>query len=199
MDPAEAERIAQLRARDPEALDALYRQHVAGVWRYAFARTRCRTAAGEIVQETFCRALKGLRRFRGRSSVRTWLFTLVRAATADHLRRAVRQREQTQRLRLVAGDDVATPTVDASEAVERRRAAVHEAIAELPDAQREVVVLCELAELNTREVAAVLKWSEARVRVTLFRARRRLRELLAAVLAEEDLEATGIKAPRKAD
>ncbi len=65
------------------------------------------------------------------------------------------------------------------------RRAVRRAIAELPGSQRDAVVLCELTGKSVREAAEVLGWGESRVKVTLFRARRRLRDKLRAYVSED--------------
>jgi RNA polymerase sigma-70 factor (ECF subfamily) len=59
------------------------------------------------------------------------------------------------------------------------RAAVRAAIARLPENEREAVLLCEIEDLPLRTAGEILGWGEGRVKVTLFRARRRLKELLA--------------------
>ncbi len=78
-----------------------------------------------------------------------------------------------------AADDAADRMDD-----EQRRA-VRRAITSLPAAQRDAIVLCELAGWKVRQAADVLGWSESRVKVTLFRARRKLRDMLKQFLAEE--------------
>ena len=177
MEHGDAELAARAGAGDRVALEALYRRHVRRVWRYGWFRTHSREAAADIVQETFLRVARSVGGFEGRSSFATWLFAVARSVAVGQARS-----EQANRLpgthqavlRLIrAGDDRGDPLerTEANEAVRR-------AVAELPGAQRDAVVLCELSGLGIREAAQVLGWGESRVKVTLFRARRRLRDLL---------------------
>ena len=65
-----------------------------------------------------------------------------------------------------------------------------EGVGRLPGAQRDAIVLCELDGLSIREAAEVLGWKESRVKVTLFRARRRLREFLKDYVADGTVRRT---------
>ena len=188
----EAGLLTRLRAGERSAFETLYRQHVDRVWRYAWFRTHAREAAAEIVQETFLRVARSIGKFKGRSSLATWIFTLTRAAAVDYLRlqrKARRVVTEPANLRLIAIAEPPNPGVD-----EATRAVVRQAVAELPAARRDALVLCELLEMNIREAAEVLGWSESRVKVTLFRARRHLREVLTnrLELTERKSEQKGI-------
>ena len=169
-----ARRVA---AGDMLALEVLYRRHVGRVWRYAWFRTHSREAAAEIVQETFLRVARSARQFEGRSRFTTWLFAVVRSVAINHLRKQRRERAvvgEPAVLRLVSGGS--DPPERAEHADTRR--AVREALTRLPAAQRDALVLCDLSELSMKAAAELLGWSVPRVKTTLFRARRRLRDEL---------------------
>ena len=183
MGDADAELVGRWAAGDPGALEALYRRHVERVWRYGWLRTHSREAAAEIVQETFLRVARSAGGFEGRSSFATWLFAVARSVAIEQARRDRPLRQAGERsgiIRLVPAADDAAHRMDG----EQRRA-VRRAITSLPPAQRDAIVLCELAGWKIRQAAEVLGWSESRVKVTLFRARRRLRDMLKEFLAEE--------------
>ena len=178
LDP-DAHLAARCRNGDNAALELLFRRYVDRVWRYGWSVTRSRDAAEEIVQETFLRVVKSVGGFEGRSTFATWLFALTRSATMEWLRR--KHQDQQRRtdpaiLRLVTPDDQYEAEGDAKESSD----AVRRAVAELPGAQRDAVVLCELVGMSIADAANVLGWGKSRVKVTLFRARRRLREMLRA-------------------
>lgn len=181
---ADAELAKRAAKGDTVALEALYRRHVDAVWRYAWLRSNSREQAAEVVQDTFLRVMRSIRRFKGQSAFGTWLFTLARSASIEHARREQRERAARDKvgvLRLVgATNDSETDRPD-----QEVRRAVRRAIAELPGAQRDAVVLCELTGKSVREAAEVLGWGESRVKVTLFRARRRLRDKLRAYVSED--------------
>jgi len=183
VDP-DAHLALKCKSGDSAALELLFRRYVDRVWRYGWLVTRSREAAADIVQETFLRVVKSVGGFQGRSSFATWLFTLTRSAAMEFLR----QKRQEQRfrsdpaiLRLVPSDEESKTDRGAEES----RDAVRQAVAELPGAQRDAVILCELVGMSIAEAADVLGWGKSRVKVTLFRARRKLRELLRTHVAAE--------------
>jgi RNA polymerase sigma-70 factor (ECF subfamily) len=191
---AESERdlVRQLQGGERAALEALYRRYVERVWRYAFARTRDREVAADVVQDTFLRVWQRIGTFRGRAQFSTWLFAVARSALVDEVRRrrrassadASRLDPSAPRvLRLAVMDDAPeAPRRSAaggsdwedSIALAEERDAVRAAISRLRPAHREVVVLCELCGMSMRAAAEALNWGESRVKVTLHRARKRL-------------------------
>jgi len=189
----DAQLAARCRSGDRAALELLFRRYVDRVWRYGWFVTRSREAAAEIVQETFLRVVKSVGGFEGRSTFATWLFALTRSAAMEFLRRErqeKRHRLDSGSLRLVTADEVREIRRDLNEVAsesegEESHGALQKAFAELSGGQRDAVVLCELAGMSIAEAAEVLGWSKPRVKVTLFRARRRLREILTARAANE--------------
>ncbi len=188
IDP-DAQLVARCREGDVVALELLYRKYVDRMWRYGWLVTRSRDAAAEIVQDTFLRVSRSIGAFAGRSSFSTWLFAIHRSATIEHVRRTQQERRlSSPLLRLVPSEDAST----AGETGEDSREAVRRAVAELPAAQRDAVILCEFVGLSIADAASVLGWGQSRVKVTLFRARRRLREMLKELVAGSSAgESTG--------
>ncbi|MFH1572728.1 MAG: RNA polymerase sigma factor [Acidobacteriota bacterium] len=184
MEQSDPQLVDRLRAGDRAALEPLYRRYVDRVWRYAWLRTRCREKAADIVQETFLRIVRSIEGFEGRSALSTWVFAVTRSVTIDQLRRSGRDRPDADSptiLKLIPAAENA-----GDETREGLREAVRQAVSELPPAQRDVVMLCSLSGMKMKEAAEVLGWSESRVKVTLFRARRALRERLMDDLRNAD-------------
>jgi RNA polymerase sigma-70 factor (ECF subfamily) len=186
MTDADSELVARCAAGDMSALEMLYRRHCDRVWRYAWFRTHSREAAADIVQDTFVQVARSIRSFEGRSAFSTWLFAVARSAAVQYARRQKRENNAArdpQVLRFVPTAELAARPDRLSEA--ETREAVREAVAGLPGSQRDALVLCELAGLRIREAAEVLGWTEARVKTTVFRARRALRERLKDFVSEQ--------------
>jgi hypothetical protein len=78
--------LAQLARGDDDALASLYAPHGRRLFTYVFALTGDRTAAEEIVQDTFVAAWRGVSAFRGESSVDTWLFAIARRRAGEPVR-----------------------------------------------------------------------------------------------------------------
>lgn len=183
---ADAELLAALkegRSTPQATLEALYWRHAERVWRYARYFSGDSEVASEIVQESFLRVARNLPAFEGRSKFSTWLYTVVRSAAVDITAR--RRRHASMQSAAEPGEPDPMSSIPANDqgpdqiaAGEETKAAVRAAVGRLPENEREAVVLCELQELSLREAGEVLGWSETRVKVTLFRGRRRLRTLL---------------------
>ena len=168
--------LTRLRAGETAAFEELvitYQHRVFGV---ALRMLGNAAEAQEVAQEAFIRAHRGLAEFRGDAKLSTWLYAITsrlclnRLATGE--RRLRRQGEETL-LRLAGGE---TPDV----AVERGEleAALHRAIAELPEERRIVVVLRDLEGLPYEEIAEVLDLELGTVRSRLHRARADLKDKL---------------------
>jgi RNA polymerase sigma-70 factor (ECF subfamily) len=150
-----------------------------------------RAVAEEVVQDTWLGVVRGVHRFEGRSSVKTWLFRILinRARSAGgHEPRTVPLDDDALEGRFAASGAWAEPPAPWADAVDDRLVAgklagrVRECLPRLPEAQRQVLVLRDLEGIDGAEVCNLLSVSPANQRVLLHRARTRLRSLLAAEL-----------------
>jgi RNA polymerase sigma-70 factor (ECF subfamily) len=168
----------------------------------AVGQVRDKTAAEDLVQETFLAALKARDSFRGQSSDRTWLVGILRHKIYDHLRRVCRER-------LVQGDEVSPradqeawdePVLWADEVdaeclrpsrrmeLAELRQALETALGKLPSRIAQVFKLYAVEERSNDEVCNRLGISENNLWVMLYRARKQLRSELADWWQEEDRE-----------
>jgi len=76
-EPGEGELLGRLRAGDEEAFARLVDSHHAAMVRFARGYVRSPAVAEEVAQDAWLGLLRGLDRFEGRSSLRTWLFRIV--------------------------------------------------------------------------------------------------------------------------
>jgi RNA polymerase sigma-70 factor (ECF subfamily) len=186
----EDELLRRLRAGDEQAFALLVDRHHAAMVRLARGYVRSAAVAEEVAQEAWLGLLRGLDRFEGRSSLRTWLFRIVvnRAiSTGVHERQHLpvddSELEDDSGRFSQDGWWVTPPTHWADEAVDRltapRLAArVRQFIDGLPPAQRQVVTLRDVEGLSSAEVCDVLAITEGNQRVLLHRARARIRRHL---------------------
>jgi RNA polymerase sigma-70 factor (ECF subfamily) len=178
MDESDAQLVSAYQSGKAEAFEALYFRHAPRVWRFARYFSGSDDAAAEIVQETFVRVARHLSTFEGRAQFSTWLFAIVRSIAIDATTRRRRQPQTGQAEEWMERIPANTPTPDESLAASETRAAVRAAIGRLPENEREAVLLCEIEDLPLKEAAEILGWGESRIKVTLFRARRKLKEML---------------------
>ncbi|HEX4821858.1 MAG TPA: sigma-70 family RNA polymerase sigma factor [Acidimicrobiales bacterium] len=180
--------VARLRAGDEEAFVSLVRDYQPAMLRLAEATVKSRAVAQEVTQDTWLAVMRGVDRFEGRSSLKTWLFRIL----LNRARSAVGKEARAGRPELIdderfdaTGAWVDPPEAWADRADDRLFAAqladrVRALLAELPESQRQVVVLRDVEGLPPNEVAELLGVSDGNQRVLLHRGRARLRHLLAA-------------------
>jgi RNA polymerase sigma-70 factor (ECF subfamily) len=165
-----------------EATDALPEiaglatQHSALLFRVAFSVLRHASDAEDVVQETFLRVLKNQRTLGSIENPRIWLVRIAWNLALDRKRRLratplIEEAEEILSNR-PSHDSSAEITLGAAEGCAR----ILRLIDKLPRREREVLRLSALEELDTPEIAAILKTTDSSVRSCLFRARQRLRE-----------------------
>jgi RNA polymerase sigma-70 factor (ECF subfamily) len=168
------------RAGDSVALDDLVRATYGGTYTLAYRLTGNEDDARDVVQDAYLRAYRGLRRFRGDAQFTTWLYRITANCSANLLAKRARHRTET-----LSEDE---PVIDLrpEHDPERRlagsdeRARIASALAQLPWRLRQVIVLRDIYDLAHGAIAKELGITEAAAKVRLHRARRRLRDLLAA-------------------
>ncbi len=149
------------------AFQFLYHRHHLKVYRFARAMTFRSDLADEITQEVFFILIRGLSRFdAGRGELRHYLLGIARHETLRVLRR--------ERLYVELEDAPSVPVTlpDAMPGFEQ----IRHAIDSLPPAYREVVLLCEMEEMDYKDVARMLDCPVGTVRSRLHRARALLLE-----------------------
>jgi len=179
---AETALLDRLKAGDEAAFEALYRRHKDGVYRFALLYCGGVTAAADVTQDTFVHLITQPGQFDpARGSIGAWLCGVARNLARRHL--GVRE-EATDPAQLAddTGPDAAQVDHDTPlDRVLRNESAeeVRRAVAALAPHYRDVLVLCELAELSYAEAAQVCGIEIGTVRSRLSRARAQLAETLA--------------------
>jgi RNA polymerase sigma-70 factor (ECF subfamily) len=194
--PDDLRRVEALRARDEAVFTELVDEYGRTMLSLARMIVRDRAVAEEVVQEAWLNVLRGLDRFEGRSSLKTWI---LRILTNTAKTRAMRE-GRTIPFSSIADDEAA---VDPGRFVEEGRwrgywaapvsswqlpegrllaaeevAVIERAIAELPPLQASVVTMRDVVGCESTEVCNVLDLSESNQRVLLHRGRSRIRAAL---------------------
>ncbi len=174
--------LTRFGAGERTALDELFRRYRQPAYRVAFRLLNNEADALDAVQDGFLKALTHLQGFQGRSSFKTWLLRVVSNAALD----LGRQRGRREILSLDAGQAHETTNANlrthdvASRGLENAdlRMLLDDALATLPEVQRQTFVLHVDAELSYREVADALGISIGTVMSRLFYTRQKLRAYL---------------------
>ncbi len=178
--------VVRAQAGDKDAFGVLVRRYQRAVHGFCYRMTQSDDLAADLCQEAFVRAWRYLARFDAERPLRPWLFQIAanRAAT----RKARDQARQTAALEELthepaAPDDPTRP----SEQAELQQA-VRRALVELSPQQRQAIVLVELEGWTAAQAAVSMNCSAATVRQHVFRAKKRLRKLLAGYVTSQDDE-----------
>lgn len=160
----------------PAELEQLIEHLHSTSYAWALACTRWNTAeAEEVLQSAYLRVLEGRARFGGRSSFKTWLFSVVRNVAADRRRRG--WLENLAHWRKPSGDEAGAGPLEALES-EQRGARVRHALGMLGARQREVLELVFFHELTVEDAAAVMGVRLGTARTHYHRGKLRLLSLL---------------------
>jgi RNA polymerase sigma-70 factor (ECF subfamily) len=184
----DSELLQSAREGNATAFDTLIRRHDRFLYRIARSVLLDDYEAEDVVQETFIKAFKGLKNFRGEARLSTWL---TRIALNEALARKRRRRNTVElealqhRTNALEPSPMIAPAQDPelSTAQQQIRKLLERAIDGLPDSLRTVVVMRDVEELSTAEAARLLGLGEPTVKTRLHRARRMLRELLGDQIA----------------
>jgi RNA polymerase sigma-70 factor, ECF subfamily len=159
------------RLGDERALAAFIGASYREVWRLCAALVD-EEAAEDLAQETYLRAVRALRRFRGDASARTWLLSIARRSCIDELRSRARRRERDARFSLAQGEAPAL-SPDVAQEVGAR-----DLLAHLAPERRAAFALTQLLRLSYEEAAIVCDCPPGTIRSRVARARADLVSLL---------------------
>lgn len=196
MTDSDRELLDRLRAGDEQAFVVLVRRYQPHLLRLACSMVDNRSVAEEAVQDTWMGVVRGIERFEGRSSVKTWLFRILVNRTRSAANRERRTETATSEPQSALDDWFdssgawVSPPVPWAEQAEDRVAA--EALARraraclerLPAGQRQAVLLRDVDGLSAEDACSMLGITEGNLRVLLHRGRARLRGMLDAEMGK---------------
>jgi RNA polymerase sigma-70 factor, ECF subfamily len=175
-------------AEAPADFESIYREHFRFVWRVARRLGIEAAFLDDVVQETFVVVHRRLGDFGRRSTVKTWLYGIVRRVVADHLR-VLRRKPPGKSIETAAEmASTADTTVRSPEASMERAEQVHllrKLLEGLDDDKREVFILAEIEEMTMAEVAEALGANVNTVASRLRSARREFEDALKRALGNE--------------
>jgi len=187
VEPSDDALLAAARAGDAQAMEQLLDRHQAQIYRFGMKMCRDPEDAKDILQDTLLAMARGVRDFRGASSISTWLYTIARSYCIKKHRRSKFAPEEERSLDTdvaVEAKQLADARAGADEALVGRQIdrALEDAIAGLDPMYREVLLLRDVEGLTAPEVAEVLGVTPQAVKSRLHRARLAVRERVAPLL-----------------
>ena len=195
--------LNRLRNGDEDAYELLVRTYGGRMLAVARGLVRHEEDARDVVQAAFLSAFKGLSAFNGECQLSTWLHRIVVNAALMRLRTRRRKPEESIEAMLPTyledghhTQDFTEWALQADRLLEQKetRATVRAAIAMLPESHRTVLMLRDIQEMTTEEVALQLGITANAVKIRLHRARQALGTLLRSQTSRNGAAAGGIEA-----
>jgi len=173
-------------SRDDDALRSQVLEFLPALRAFARSLTRNRTEADDLVQETLLKALSNIDRFDPGTNLRAWLFTILRNTYYTDMRK--RRRENEGLSALAQQDSNVGPSQEWSMTLQ----SLQDALGQLPDDQREALVLVGAAGLSYEEAAEVCGCALGTIKSRVNRARTKLLALMGAEATADVVEGDAV-------
>jgi RNA polymerase sigma-70 factor, ECF subfamily len=185
----EGELVNELQAGSDSAFDYLVTYYHSSVFNLVYGILSDRADAADVTQEVFLHVFRGIRGFRGGSSLKTWLYRISVRQALNHrrwcwrhhrLQTSIDTEDSEHNAVLELKDEEATPYEQC--AAHETQATVRRALGAVPPVFRSAVILRDLEGLAYEEIAEVLEVSVGTVKSRIMRGRRMLKEILDPLL-----------------
>ncbi len=182
--PEVAQLIRQAQHGDVLAFERLMTIYQSKILGYARAFVSDGEQACDVAQDAMIRIYRSIGSFRFQSSLQTWMFRIVRNIVLDYAKsRRSKERKREQPIDKTPERDMEEPSEDSPEAqllAHERKSQLWQALADVPETYRSVLVLCDLHGMSYEEVAAIVETPVGTVKSRLNRGREALRQVLLA-------------------
>jgi RNA polymerase sigma-70 factor, ECF subfamily len=191
VDEVDGEMVRAVVGGDSSAYRALIERYQDRVHAVAYGMVQNREDAQDVTQETFVRVYQRLGSFGGEASFRSWMFRIAMNLALDAIRR--RKRAVIGGQRDVLLDRHGTLSIEDPQDLEQdtHRKRVHrrllQAVEDLPEDQRQIILLRDLEGLSYAEIGAILEIPEAKVMARLHYARKKLVTQLGDAVPEKNI------------
>jgi len=158
--------------------ESIYNEFFGDVYKFLYSMCRDQSVAEELTQETFYQAFLSMARFRGKSSISTWLIAIAKNTYFKYLKKKKNEDIDYELIcDFIAEDEGETPEniVEGKELI----SAVKASLKKLPAKYRDVLMLRLYADMPFSKIAELLSISENSARVLFFRAKNTIEEDLA--------------------
>lgn len=181
----EASLIEQSKSGNIESFEQLVISHQKKMFNIAFRMLGNLEDANDVTQEALIKAYRGINSFNGKSSFSTWLYTIVNNASIDFIRKNKKNKtvyldreyesaEGTHKIEVACHGDTPEEVLEKKEV----RRVIEEAIKELSEDHRRIIVLRDIEQFTYAEIAQILDCSEGTVKSRINRARKILKVII---------------------
>ena len=178
--------LTRTRAGDTEAFSPLVEEYYPRIYTHILGRVKDPEATKDLTQETWLRAFRAIQRFRGESSLSSWLYRIAENVCIDYFRKQ-QKAHNLEPLHTVDERRIPQTHSDPCRDLERQelRAYLRTAIQHLTQTRRQVFLLYYAQDLSIKQIATRLNRSEGTVKSHLRNARLQLREYLTPYLENQ--------------
>lgn len=169
----DTELVAMAQKGEAAAFDELVSRYQRKVAHLAFRYVRNNDVAMDLVQDIFFKIFRNLHNFKGESKFSSWLFRIAVNDCIDHTRRVKVRKEQSLNHIQEYGFDVVDQNAEAEVSafeVEDERRRVRQALADLPESQRTVVVMKIYQDMTFDEISEILETPVSTLKSRLYKA-----------------------------
>lgn len=176
IDSEEKRLIIEAREGDMRSMEKLYKINVDSLFRFVYYKVNLREIAEDIVSESFTRAFESLKRFKFKSSFKTYVYTIAKNLVYDWYKKKAGGEINFDDIELLpdkSNDNRGSINIEAEKEV-------RDVLKKLPEKYAKVLEHRFLFKFSVKETAETLELSEANVKVIQMRALRKARELVAS-------------------
>jgi RNA polymerase sigma-70 factor (ECF subfamily) len=166
----------------------IYENYHQDLFQFLFYMVKNKETAEDLVQEVYIRVYKSYQRFEGKSSEKTWLYSIARNAAIDHFRK---QKSWKQRLlenfdwdKQQVKDDSPIPEEIALQKEQIQW--LYKSLDQCTMDQKSVIILRYIQSLSISETAEVLGWTESKVKTTQHRALKAVKKIMEENAGKEE-------------
>lgn len=151
--------------------DKLYSEYFQAVYKFILKLSADRELSEDITQETFIKALKNIKSFKGNCKISVWLCQIAKNIYFSHTKK-------NARLKTVPIDEISGQAYEPDFTSKESLLEIHRLLHSLPEPYKEVFTLKTFADLSLAEISQLFGKSESWARVTYLRAKQKLQVLL---------------------
>lgn len=158
-----------------QVFQTLVKKYQSSIYSMAYHYTRDHGLAEDLSQEIFMKAFKNLHRFNGKSKISTWLYRIGVNSCIDWSRKQKNVVYLADEGTEILGEEL---SVEETVLADESKKQLHDIVASLPEIYRVVIMLYHFQNLTYKEISIVLDLPEKTIETRLYRARRKIKEIL---------------------
>lgn len=158
-------------------IEDIYREYKDIVYYFLNIKLKNKAVAEELTQEVFLKVFKSLYSYRGEASIKNWVLTIARNEFISYVRKNKKFQFEELPYEQLAVNNKKDENPEAYISCKENSQMIYNILDKLNDDQRNALILFDIEQLSYKEIANKLNWSLAKVKVTIYRARIKFRQL----------------------